>query len=251
MGRRKNPNFLPYEQAKTIAQMEGISSKSEYIRWKHQYDCREVPTCPAVVYATTGWESWTAFLNTNNSFPTKQHWWDYDKAWAYALKCGAKTKDEYLAMIHPLGVTKRPDIVYGKYGKGRNQGRFRGFNTWLGVSRKPLSVIESSRVLEKAKHTANKILFTAVDDHAPGIVVIQEAPSIKEAKRFCIQRGLRPYKAFKLDDAGMEKNDVEMTHWHDMVMRYCNAVVGKNIFNIDSECFRQLIFDLSMRYTSI
>jgi hypothetical protein len=145
-GRKPNPNFLPYEEAKTLVRDELIPSRSKYIEWWDANKPKALPRFPYRVYVKE-WISWNEFLGTNNKFQESgKKWRPIDEAtlWAHSLKLASYK--EWMDWCRenknklPADIPARPDLVFEKW---------RSWNHWLG--NRPIAAIEAKKEAEKRK----------------------------------------------------------------------------------------------------
>ena len=123
-------DFLDWDTARQVIREEMIGSRREYHQWIKLYEA-PLPYSPYHVYPE--WTSWNDYLGVNTTFPISRFFWSYKKAWDYALKCPARTREEWLELYRADKIVKeipaRPDCHY--------KGQFTGWRSFLGVSMKP------------------------------------------------------------------------------------------------------------------
>jgi hypothetical protein len=144
-GRKPNPNFIPYEEAKKLVQDEMIPSRAKYIEWWDANKPKALPRFPYRVYKE--WVSWNEFLGTNNKFQeVGKKWRSLEEATVWAHKLNLKSQKEWMDWCRenkdklPADIPARPDLVFE---------RWRSWNHWLG--NKPVQAVEAKRDAEKRK----------------------------------------------------------------------------------------------------
>lgn len=143
-GRKKNSNFLTFEQAKQFVRDECIASKTQFDNWWNANKSKTIPRFPHRVYQKE-WKGWNDFLGTNNEFAvTKKLYRPYHEAvlWVHELKL--EKVEQWLdfcknAPNFPEDIPRRPDIVYKK--------DWHSWNHWLG--NKPIEKIEARKEAQK------------------------------------------------------------------------------------------------------
>lgn len=141
-GRRRNPNFLPYEEARDFVRGEMIPSRSKYEDWWDRNKPKSIPRFPYRVYKEE-WVSWNDFLGTNNKFsekvPTK--WRTMLDAIAYVHTLKIKSSIEWMEWCRETGnlpsdIPARPDLVYSGW---------RSWSHWLGNSTHQVAQVQQER----------------------------------------------------------------------------------------------------------
>lgn len=144
VGRKNNPNFLPFAEARAFIQDEMLPSSGAYKEWWNKNKPKALPPYPYRVYKE--WVSWNDFLGTNNKFqePHQQSWRTLDEAIVFVHKLGFKSQAEWMTYARegekPKDIPARPDIVYNKW---------RSWNHWLG--NKPQQAIEAKKEAQKTR----------------------------------------------------------------------------------------------------
>lgn len=128
-GRAKNPNFLPYTEAREFMHGEMIPNRIRFDEWWNNNKPKAIPRFPYRVYKD--WVSWNDFLGNNNTFGLKvakqyrsleeaARWVHTQRIQSYSMWMKfIKLDDRNL----PEDIPARPDLVY----KG-----WKSWNHWLG-----------------------------------------------------------------------------------------------------------------------
>lgn len=128
-GRKKNPNFMSYADAREFVQSEMIPSRSKFEEWWDRNKPKSIPRFPYRVYREF-WISWNDFLGTDNKFNEKvgTKWRPMVDAAAYINTFKIPSFKEWLVWCKipgnlPADIPARPDLVYNTW---------RSWNFWLG-----------------------------------------------------------------------------------------------------------------------
>lgn len=139
-GRKKNENFVSFEEAKAIVQAELLHSRSAFDEWYAREKPKTIPRFPYRVY-TAEWVSWNDFLGTNNEFSKgPRNWRPMEEAIAVVHALKLKTSNDWLEFCRehpeqvPEDIPRRPDVVYDKWVS---------WNHWLG--NKPVEAIQAKQ----------------------------------------------------------------------------------------------------------
>lgn len=208
-GRKPNKNYLPYEEARRLAQDEMIPSRGKYLEWWEANKPKALPRFPYRVYKE--WTSWNDFLGTNNEFmKVAKRWRSIDEAivWVHAQKF--ETHKQWMDFCReqrdklPDDIPPRPDLVYEKW---------RSWNHWLG--NKPKQAVEARQEAQKIK-----IFYIVRYPSVPGNVYV-----------FGIEEG--GLSALK-ERWEREKFGIIKMYWYDQ----SKAVVIKNIIDTLSTSYQ-------------
>lgn len=227
-GRKKSKKYLPFEQAKFVMREEQIQSKAQFFKWKKLTQNETIPLQPQQVYRDE-WISFNDFFGTNNKFPTKKQWWEFDRCWKWALECPATNKEEWSALNIPDKIPRRPDITF--------RGEFTGWNTWLGVSKKPKNVVAAAQAMERMKKVNDKVLYIALDNFT-GTYICEIVSTIEEAKKRCSAYNVEPRVAFSVND----------NQWKNTMLTYGRHIEGSE-WSIDD--YYGLLFEMNSIYEKI
>jgi hypothetical protein len=128
-GRKKNENFLNWEDAKEYIQSELLHSKGAFDQWFDREKPKSIPRFPYRVYKE--WVSWNDFLGTNNEFNVRANikWRSLNDSISFVHSLKLKTMRDWLTYCRdhsedvPNDIPRRPDVVYDKWVS---------WNHWLG-----------------------------------------------------------------------------------------------------------------------
>lgn len=144
-GRKKNSNFIPYNEAREFVQTECISSRTQFEAWWQTNKPKVIPRFPYRVYQKE-WTTWNDFLGLNNKFgKEKKNYRAYDEAVLWVHKLGVETMEKWFEYCRaedsnlPTDIPARPDIVYKKH--------WRSWGHWLG--NKPVEKIEAAQQAQR------------------------------------------------------------------------------------------------------
>lgn len=127
-GRKKNTNYLPWNEARDFIRKECLSSRIKYEEWYQKNKPDVVPRFPYRVYKE--WTSWNDFLGTNNEFGKRveKDWRSFNEAILWVHTLGLKTQEQWLEYVRETGIPEdipaRPDLVY--------KGEWKGWPYWTG-----------------------------------------------------------------------------------------------------------------------
>jgi hypothetical protein len=145
-GKKKNPNFLPWEEAKQFIRSELVPSRSKYMEWWDRNKPKALPRFPYRVYIQE-WVSWNDFLGTNNKFsaPRIIKWRSIVEATTWAQSHGFKTQTAWMDFCRtsnmlPEDIPARPDLVYDKW---------RSWSHWLGYN--IVEVIDAKKEMARSQ----------------------------------------------------------------------------------------------------
>ena len=130
-GNQLTKEFLPFDEALTMAQSLGLANRFEWEAWsKEGMRPHNVPGDPRKVYKDHGWQGWGHWLGTGN-LATKQ-FLPFEEALVMARSfglgmAGAKEWQEWSkAGMRPRNVPANPNKVYKDRG-------WQGWGHWLGT----------------------------------------------------------------------------------------------------------------------
>ena len=154
---KRRKNFHTYEQAQILLKQEHIQSEVQYKRWMKMYKPKGFPVNPVKTYQHQ-WQGWSAFLQSNNTFPIKKKWMGFKEAWAIARQSPCRTKNEWWEWKdRPDTIPYRPDLIY--------RGYFLGWKSWLGTQHKPADAILQKK-LEQSQPEQSKLFYVGYNpDH--------------------------------------------------------------------------------------
>lgn len=121
-----------YEEAKEIIKSEGLTSKTDYMKWwKYNIPAR-FPKRPDCSYRNNNF-SWSDFLGSKNSFPSRRKSYrTYEEAKTFANTLGFTTKAQWIHFAKsdkkPPDIPSRPDIFYQKKGEWHTWREFLGYD---------------------------------------------------------------------------------------------------------------------------
>lgn len=144
VGRPRNPNYLPFEEARDSMRKEMLPSRGKFFEWWDRHKPKAIPRFPYRVYQAE-WVSWNDFLGTDNKFNEKigTRWRPFLEAVAWANKVGLNNQTEWMeyartAEDFPSDIPARPDVVYDEW---------RGWTHWLGY--KTVDAVQTQQELAK------------------------------------------------------------------------------------------------------
>ena len=222
MGRRKNPHYISYEQAKEIVQIEQIQSRSQYWKYWDFWQPIVLPRNPHRVFANF---TWNKFLNNQNKFKNANppQYRSFEEALAYARSTKITTSTQWMKTSHPHDIPKRVDKVY------RNQ--FQGWKAFLQSGAKKAAnivyaakLIENIRVLALLHQRGNPLNIFFINTFA-GTAAIRD---------FCKKRNMTIVRTFKYS-SGFK--------WKSVIQRN-GSVYGCHEWLITD--VNQLFFDIQM-----
>lgn len=160
-GRRKNPHFLTFTEAREFVRSEMIPSRSKFEEWWDRNKPKSIPRFPYRVYREE-WKSWNDFLGTDNKFNEKvgTKWRSIQDALVFVHPQRFKTSSEWLEWCRipgnlPSDIPARPDLVYDTW---------RSWNHWLGIT--------TTDVLQaKKEQQRNQVFYVVREVGAPANVV--------------------------------------------------------------------------------
>lgn len=144
-GRKRNENFLSWEEAREFMHSEMIPSRTKFMEWWDRNKPKAIPRFPYRVYKE--WTSWNDFLGTNNEFKKKPgKYRPLEEACLWVHKQKIETYQQWLdwckeqkeADTMPADIPTRPDLVYKNW---------RSWGHWLG--NKPTAVVEVKQEAQK------------------------------------------------------------------------------------------------------
>lgn len=142
-GRHKNPNYLPWNEAREFVQSEMIPSRGKFKEWHARNKPKTIPPFPYRVYKE--WISWNDFLGNENKFNEKigTKWKPLLDATVEVHKLGFNTQTQWMEFARtdqlPADIPARPDLVYDNW---------RSWNHWLG--NKPTQAIEIKQEAQRS-----------------------------------------------------------------------------------------------------
>lgn len=165
-GRKRDSNYLTFEEAREFIQSEMIPSRNKYEEWYAINKPKQLPRFPYRVY-TEGWKGWNDFLGNENEFNAgkQKPWRDMIQATAWAHQQKIATAAAWMAWAKvegnlPDDIPARPDLVYKTW---------KSWNHFLGNT--PVAAIEARRETQKIQvyyiihmpETPQNILWFGVD----------------------------------------------------------------------------------------
>ena len=226
MGRHKR-NYYSYEEAKEIVQLEGIESRSQYVRWWDRLTPVKLPKYPADHYPQ--WSSWNDFLGNDNTFKNKikKEFRSFGEALIYSRNTGIKDYVEWLNATHPPDIPRRPDLYY--------KNDWTGWYHFLGKGKNKVQhVVDAAKVIQE-----NNILLIALPPDSDNTIIhISIQPGVAKCKEFLTSNHMRFIKAFKMEP-GYDWRSVVQVHCTDYGNGewYCTNV-------------HQLLFDINLEWVN-
>lgn len=156
-GRKKNPNYISFEQAREAVRLELIPSVVKYNEWWLANKPKAIPRYPFRVY-TKEWISWNDFLGTNNKFNDKiRKWRPIEEAITWVHRQHIKSFEDWMTFARtpgnlPEDIPGRPDYVYNQWISWAH---------WLG--HKPQQAIEAKKIAAR-----NHVFYIVQYEHVPG-----------------------------------------------------------------------------------
>lgn len=145
-GRKRNENWLSWDEAKEFIRSEMIPSRSKYAEWWDRNKPKALPRFPYRVY-TKEWKGWNDFLGNENEFQKNtKNWRPLDEAVLLVHKLKIESSSQWMewckmqrkAGTMPKDIPARPDLVYDKW---------RSWNHWLG--NKPAEALEAKQQAQR------------------------------------------------------------------------------------------------------
>jgi hypothetical protein len=138
-GRKRNENFLPWDEAREYIQSELLHSRAAFEHWFNREKPKSIPRFPYRVYVKE-WVSWNDFLGTNNEFNVRANikWRSLNDSTLFVHALKLKTQRDWLDYCKshadevPEDIPRRPDVVYDKWVS---------WNHWLG--NKPVEAMQA------------------------------------------------------------------------------------------------------------
>jgi hypothetical protein len=144
-GRKKNENYLSWEEARSFVRAELIPSRGKYIEWWDRNQPKVVPRFPYRVY-TEEWTNWNDFLGNDNTFGERigTKWRPLNEAvqWVHTLKLENFSKwMEYCRENDlPDDIPARPEMAYDNW---------KSWHHWLG--NKTIELIQAKQEAAKTQ----------------------------------------------------------------------------------------------------
>jgi hypothetical protein len=224
MGRRKNPHYVSYEEAKEIVQIEQIRSRNRYWKYWDMWQPVVLPRNPHRVFADF---SWNDFLGNNNKFknakPRKYR--PFGEALAYARTTNITTSTQWRKTKHPNDIPVRVDTVKAY------KHRFKGWKHFLQTgAKKAANVVNASKMIERIQVLA----FLHQRGSPLNVFFINIFPGTASIKDFCKKCNMTVVRAFKCPPG---------YDWKSVIERY-GADYGNHEWIINDA--QQLFFDIQM-----
>jgi hypothetical protein len=224
--------YVPYHAAQEASRKANVSSRREYLNWVDIKEPKGIPRQPNYTYRDV-WQGWSLFLGTSNVFVSnkaQQRRVSYEEALRYARSSGIKTREEWEAREHPLGIPRNPEVAY-RYRDGEKL--FCGWQYFLGIRKFAVAATVET-------HRSEKILLIAgVDDiRVPkNEVTISTHPSKSHAFQYLQRQQLKTIRAFWAPAS---------FDWRTSAQRY-GAHEGAEVWRFRNLCewVSDLSFDLS------
>lgn len=141
-GRRRNPNFLSFAEAREFIRGEMIPSRSKFEDWWDKNKPKSIPRFPYRVYKDE-WKTWNDFLGTDNKFQVKvaNKWRSLPDAVAFVHTLHIATSKEWMEWCRETGnlpsdIPARPDLVYNTW---------RSWSHWLGTTTSQIAQVQQER----------------------------------------------------------------------------------------------------------
>ena len=114
--------FLSFEEAQSILQEAGVSSRAQYQQFRKEHPEFALPSVPEVTYGRQGkWENWRDFIG--------ERFLSFEEAQSILQEAGVSSKAQYqqFRKEHPeFALPSVPAQVYGRQGKWRGARHFFG-----------------------------------------------------------------------------------------------------------------------------
>jgi len=122
MGKKKNLEYMPFEEARQFMREQCIPSRSKFFQWRKENLTKAIPQSPHRVYKNE-WKGWNDFLGNNNKMTNmcKKSHRSLQEAivWVHKLKIeNQKDWFDYCKtnrQTMPEDIPSRPDLVYNDW----------------------------------------------------------------------------------------------------------------------------------------
>ena len=92
---RRNRNWMPFKDAKTFIQTQGIRTLIEFKKWSSSGQrLKNFPSTPHIIYKDQ-WTGWGNFLGTRNTANRKKEWMSFEDARTFIQTQGIRTSTEF------------------------------------------------------------------------------------------------------------------------------------------------------------
>lgn len=194
-GRKRNANFVSYEEARQLLSKEMIPSRRKYDEWFNIHKPKVLPRFPNRVYKE--WTSWNDYLGNNNEFVGRTvKWRNINEATVYIHAHKIPNFAAWMEWIKipgnlPPDIPARPDLTYSKWVS---------WNHWLGNT--PVEAVEA-----KVQARSIQILYVVRYNDTPlNVVSVGVEPmGISGMKEMWEQKNFEIVKLFWYDVEKAEK----------------------------------------------
>lgn len=221
---RPPKKFISLNELRKLCQLEGITSRRQYLNWHEMIKPRDVPKRPNRVYKN--WKNWNDLLGTNYEFGGRYSHLrcSFKDALVWARRSNiSKAQEWFHSNDIPIEIPKRPDLYYREKG-------WKGWGYFLGTGKhKAIYKAETAKILKER----TILMFVIPPDNPPNIIKGGIFPTINDCKEYLNNTKSQFLKAFHYDDGYDWKSVVLMYGTDYGNSEYLINNVNEMLFNIN------------------